>query len=130
MSMRMNHQILFGTGTHRLDRSAPCPARQHAANRPLMTSGLAGCVQRAGCLHFYRDLVKYQVTNGSILCIPWQELCERVPMHQYRELIDQWLLSSGDASPQPYVPGDHTWLFAVLGNGTHLKAGQHNLCLF
>ena len=58
----------------------------------------AGCIQRAACLPMYAHMLKHKFTRGSTLTLQWEGLCNIMPMHKFRDLIDQWLLSSGAAA--------------------------------
>ena len=60
----------------------------------------AGCIQRASCLAMLAHMMKHQLTKGSTLILDWEGLCTIMPTQDLRDLIDQWLLSSGAAAQQ------------------------------
>ena len=57
----------------------------------------AGCIQRASCLPLCVGFLEHCCAEDSRLRLPWQTICEAVPMPKIRIFVDQWLLSSGEA---------------------------------
>ena len=52
------------------------------------------------------DFFDNYFAEGSRLRLPWQTVCEAVPMPKVRSFVDQWLLSSGTSAISTiYEPG-------------------------
>ena len=85
----------------------------------------AGCIQRASCLLIFADMLKQRFTQGSTLSLRWEVLRKVMPMQKFRDLIDQWLLSSGAAAQDSPVSGPcPDWKRPQLGYLT----GNANAC--
>ena len=72
----------------------------HASGCPLTPGGSAfSGIQRASCLMLYKDFLNHYISiKDSRLCLPWQALCQAVPLIMVRKLIDGWKFCSGAAA--------------------------------